>query len=76
MGKSKAGEKAHEGAKSDNNIFVAREELEKLSMDMQRKLDDFANGQLELSRQQTEASNKSKRRFDQITALLFSSSYQ
>jgi hypothetical protein len=39
-------------------------------MDMQRKLDDFTHGQIELSRQQAEATKEFNKRFDQLTSLL------
>jgi hypothetical protein len=70
MGKSKAGDKLLEESDGDIHTYVTREELEQLSMDMQKKLDDFAHGQIELSRQQSEATKETNRRFDQLTMLL------
>jgi hypothetical protein len=69
MGKSKACDKILEDADGNNN-FLTRDDLKKLSMDMQRKLDDFANGQIELSRQQAAATRDFNKRFDQLTMLL------
>jgi hypothetical protein len=70
MGKSKAGDKLIEETDGDIHTYVTREELEQLSMDMQKKLDDFAHGQIELSRQQLEATKETNMRFDQLTMLL------
>jgi hypothetical protein len=70
MGKSKGGDKNLEEAEGDRPVLVTRDELDQLSMDMQRKLDDFAHGQIELSRQQAEATKEFNKCFDQLTALL------
>jgi hypothetical protein len=70
MGKSKGGDKNLEEAEGDRPVLVTRDELDQLSMDMQRKLDDFAHGQIELSRQQAESTKEFNKCFDQLTALL------
>jgi hypothetical protein len=70
MGKSKSVDKTAGETEGDNSTLATREELEQLSMDMQKKLDDFAQGQIELSRQQSVARLEFNKRFDQLTSLL------
>jgi hypothetical protein len=70
MGKSKSVDKTAGDTEGDNSALATREELEQLSMDMQKKLDDFAQGQIELSRQQAAATLEFNKRFDQLASLL------
>jgi hypothetical protein len=70
MGKSKSGDKNLGDNEGENPTLVTREELEQLSMDMQKKLDDFALGQIELSKQQSASSLEFNKRFDHLTTLL------
>jgi hypothetical protein len=64
MGKSKGGNNNLEEAEGDRPVLVTRDELDQLSMDMQRKLVNFAHGQIELSRQQAKATKEFNKRFD------------
>jgi hypothetical protein len=70
MGKSKSVDKTVGETEGDNSALATREELEQLSIDMLKKLDDFAQGQIELSRQQTAATLEFNKCFDQLTSLL------
>jgi hypothetical protein len=64
MGKSKGGDKNLEEAEGDRSVLVTRDELDQLSMDMQRKLVNFAHGQIELSRQQDKATKEFNKHFN------------
>jgi hypothetical protein len=64
MGTSKGGDKNLEEAEGDRPVLVTRDELDQLSMDMQRKLVDFTHGQIKLSRQQAKATKEFNKRFD------------
>jgi hypothetical protein len=64
MGKSKGGDKNLEEAEGDQSLLITRDELDQLSMGMQRKLVDFAHSQIELSREQAKATKEFNKRFD------------
>ncbi|KAK1605732.1 hypothetical protein QYE76_029405 [Lolium multiflorum] len=68
MGK-KNGEKALEPGEEGGN-FITREELDQFSIDIQKKFDGFAQGQVELHRQQSMAASDFQKGFDPLATMI------
>jgi hypothetical protein len=66
MGKSEA------VLEKDNaeQAFITREELEQFRLDIQNKFNDFASGQIELSRKQFDAAMEFRKGFDHLSTLI------
>jgi hypothetical protein len=74
MGK-KNGDKAMEASEESDN-FVTREELDHFNSEIQKKLDDFAQGQVELHMQQAMAACDFQKGFDRLAAMIANMSPQ